>query len=171
MKTVVLLLFCVLSLWAHPHTFVDVHMDIQKSKERIDSIDFRWEFDEMTSSMMLMEFDHNGNGTIEADETSYAYHNYFMPLQEFNFYTDLKIGGKTVAVSPQNFKMSIRNNRVCYHFTLPVDAAKDRVALEFYDKDNFVAMVVKKRFMHTTLKYAIKDVDYDFYFAYRVEFS
>lgn len=114
-----LILFCTIKLFAHPHTFIEVYPTIEVKNKKTTNIHFKWVLDEMTSSMLIMEFDQNGNEKIDKDENKYVYDEYFSSLKDYNFYTDIQINGKTQSFpNPTNFKATIENNKICYSFDI-----------------------------------------------------
>lgn len=85
---VVLLVFVFINiLYAHPHTFIDLYPKVIHKNNTITSLHMTWKFDEMTSQMLVMEFDQNGNGKIDKEENKYIKENYFDPLKDYGFYT------------------------------------------------------------------------------------
>lgn len=159
------------TLFAHPHTFINVYSAVKSKGQTIKSIHFNWELDEMTSSMLIMEFDQNLNGRIDKNELDYIKQNYFNSLSDFNFYTDIKIADKMIRTEPEYFKANIKDNKIYYSFDVKIEALKNDIAIEFYDKDRFVAMIVKDEYIKSDIEYKILEVDNDFYFAYRLEFK
>jgi len=169
--TFILLLICNI-LYSHPHTFIEVYPDVIVHNNKITKISFKWKLDEMSSSMLIIELDENGDGKIDKDENTFAYENYFMPLVDYNFYTDISIQNKIKRFpSPSNFKALIENNRLCYSFEL-INLQLDihSTKFDFGDTDFFVAMILKKEFVTTNAKNVkVNDLDNDFYFGYRME--
>ena len=96
MKLFLLLLIFITSCFAHPHTFIDVYPNIETTKDGyIKKVTIKWIMDEMTSSMLIMEFDANGDGKIDKEESNYAYENYFLSLKDYNFYSIIRVKNKT----------------------------------------------------------------------------
>ena len=57
-----------LNLSAHPHTFIDLYPTLHVKGDTIVKTEFKWKMDDMTSAMLIMEFDVNGNGKIDKEE-------------------------------------------------------------------------------------------------------
>lgn len=57
-----------LNAYPHPHVFIDVEADVEIKDGKINSITQRWVFDEMFSSMVLMDYDKNRNKRIDLNE-------------------------------------------------------------------------------------------------------
>ncbi len=160
-----------LFLFAHPHTFLDVYANVKSENQKIKSINFKWIFDDMTSQLLIMEFDQNMDGKIDKNEMEYIKTNYFDYLKQFNYYTNIKIENKSQFAKPINFKSYIENMRVVYQFDLNFNYDKSKIKIELYDEDMFTALVLKKEFITSKIKYKVSDVDNDIYFGYRLEFE
>ena len=160
-----------LFLFAHPHTFLDVYAHVKSENQKIKSINFKWIFDDMTSQLLIMEFDQNMDGKIDKNEMEYIKTNYFDYLKQFNYYTNIKIENKSQFAKPINFKSYIENMRVVYQFDLNFNYDKSKIKIELYDEDMFTALVLKKEFITSKIKYKVSDVDNDIYFGYRLEFE
>nr|WP_321266386.1 DUF1007 family protein [uncultured Sulfurimonas sp.] len=160
-------------LFSHPHTFIEVYPSVEVKDEKISNLHFKWKLDDMTSSILVMEFDKNGDKEIDANENHYAYKNYFTLLESFGLYTEIKIKDKVQRLpKATNFKTSIEDGRVCYSFDLKGSYNIKDLRVEFGDKDLYVAMIIKKEFLKVKgAKAKISEVDYDFYYVHRLEFE
>ncbi|HIP12411.1 MAG TPA: DUF1007 family protein [Arcobacter sp.] len=115
----------------------------------------------------------HGDGKIDKKENTFIQKNYFEPLMEYNFYTDVKIKNKIqTLVKPTNFEAGILNNKVTYSFTMKINHNIKDLKFDFGDEDFFVAMVLKKEFIKIKgAKAKVSDLDNDFYFGYRLEIN
>ena len=166
----ILLLLPIVS-FGHPHTFLDVHMNIKAQHNIIKTIQFKWVFDDMTSQLLVMEFDQNGNGKIDPNEIAYIKDNYFDYLKQFSYYTDVKISNKSQEIKPYNFKSYIQDMKIVYQFELTFNCNKKDLKIEVYDEDMFTALMLKDKFVTSNIKFKISDVDNDIYFGYKLEFQ
>ncbi|MEA2017586.1 MAG: DUF1007 family protein, partial [Campylobacterota bacterium] len=92
---------------------------INVKDNKTTKINFKWKMDDMTSSMLIMEFDKNGDAKIDKKENFFIYTNYFLTLKDYNFYTDIKIKDKIQTFpKPKNFKASIDKYIVSYSFDI-----------------------------------------------------
>ncbi len=169
-----LFIFCGLSihiLFAHPHTFIEIYPTIEVKNNQTTKIHFKWKLDEMTSSMLIMEFDQDGDGKLNKKENFFIYGNYFIALRDYNFYTDIKIKGKIQTFpKPKNFKATIENNKICYSFDIEENYNIKDLKFDFGDEDFFVAMMLKDKFVKVNgAKAKVSELDNDFYFGYRLE--
>ncbi len=158
-------------LFAHPHTFIEVYPTIIVKNNYTTNIHFEWKLDEMTSSMLIMEFDQNSDGKLDKKERDFVYTNYFSELKNNNFYTDIKIKNKIkLFPKPKNFKVTIQDNKICYFFEIEENYNIKDLKFDFGDEDFFVAMILKKEFVKIDgAKSKVSELDNDFYFGYRLE--
>jgi len=162
-----------ISLLAHPHTFIDVYLTINVKDGKTNSINFKWKIDEMTSTMLIMDVDSDGNGKISSKENRFIKNNYFTVFEDYNFYTYIKVDGKVIPFpKTKNFKATIENHRVCYSFDIEGDFNMKKTVIEVGDTDFYVAMMLKQEFLNISGAKAIATgVDNDFYYGYKVEFK
>lgn len=158
-------------LFGHPHTFIDVFLKINSTQNIINNINFKWKFDEMTSQLLIMDFDQNGNKKIDKNEQIFIEKNYFNFLNDYNYYTNIKIAGKNIKTKPINFNCYIEKNRIIYKFDIIFKKNKNDIKIDFYDEEMFTAFILKNKFIKSKIKFNILDLDNDFYFAYRLEFN
>ena len=171
MKIIISFILLFNILYAHPHTFIDVYPTITVKNKIVEKIHFIWKLDEMTSSMLIMEFDINSNGKIDQEEQQFVYENYFSSLIDYNFYTEVTINGKIDKFpEPKNFNAFIENNKICYSFEINKEYKINEMLFDFGDTDFFIAMILKKEFIKISgAKAIVSDLDNDFYFGYRLE--
>ena len=173
MKSLFLSLLFFSSLFAHPHTFIEVHPTIEFKNNKASSIHFKWIIDDMSSTILIMELDKDGDGSISKRENAFIYKEYFAIFEDYSYYTHIKIDGKLVKnLKALNFKARIENHKICYSFDVEGDFNTKNTILEFGDSDYYVAMVLKDEFVDvigsTT---SVLGVDNDFYYGYKLEFK
>jgi ABC-type uncharacterized transport system substrate-binding protein len=165
----ILFLLSINLLYAHPHVFIEVHPTIEVKNNKTTKIHFKWKIDEMTSSMLIMQLDTNGNGKIDKNENSVAYSSYFSSLKEQNFYTIMKLKNRVINFKPTNFKATIENHKVCYAFDIKGNYNIKDLKFYFRDETFFVAMILQNKFMKITgAKYIIKPLNIG---GYELEFK
>ncbi len=171
MKILISFFFFIVTLFAHPHTFMDIYPTIKVNKDKTTSIHFAWKFDEMTSAMLIMEVDTDGDGKINKDENQFIYESYFVSLKEYSYYTNILVDKKSQDIfTPINFKASIENNRLIYAFDIKESYPVKGLKIDLYDEDFFVAPVLKNEFINIKGASAqIVELDHDTYFGYRLE--
>jgi len=165
MQKIILFIFMLSSLFAHPHTFIEVYPRVIIKNNMVTQINFKWIMDEMTSSMLIMEFDQNQNGKIDKNENKYIEKNYFLSLKDYDFYTYLKPKYKVT-----KFFANIKDEKIEYNFTFELleKTKLSNFKLQFYDTDFFVSMQLKDKFIAQKIPHKVKDIDGDFYYGYEI---
>jgi len=133
--------------YPHPHVFIDVEADIEIKDGKINSITQRWVFDEMFSSMVLMDYDKNRNKRIDLDEINDLKKDYFDYLVNSSFFTFIKYGKKTIKFTKAtDFMPNTSNRKLIYSFRLqpdvPVDAANSDILI--YDPTYYSSVKIVK---------------------------
>lgn len=173
MKILLLISLFVLSLFAHPHTFIEVYPTIKKQDDTTSTINFKWVLDDMTSSVLIMELDRDNDGVFNARESREVERDYFSIFEEYNYYTFIMKGDKSLKL-PQvnNFNATIENYRVCYSFDIVLNHNPRDIVFEFGDSDYYVAMILKKEFVDAVgFDTKVSSVDDDLYPGYKLEFQ
>jgi len=164
---VLLLYSCLLS---HPHTFIEVYPKVKIDKEK--RINITYKFDEMTSSMLIMELDANMNGKIDTNENRFIKREYFSMFKPYNYYVFIFSNNKKLPTKPENFKATIENEKLCYSFDIFYNGKLQDLYLEFGDPDLYSALVLKKHFIDApNISTKVTNVDKDFYFVAKMEFQ
>ncbi len=171
-KYFIYLLFATV-LIAHPHTFIDVYPTINVENGKAKTIKFKWKIDDMTSSILILDVDTNGDGKINSKENQFIKDNYFTVFEDYHFYTYIRVNGKVIPFpKTKKFQASIENYRVCYTFEIEGDFDMKKTVIEVGDTDFYVAMVIKQEFLNISgAKATATGVDNDFYYGYKVEFK
>lgn len=173
MKFILLLFTSFSMLLSHPHTFIDIHPTLKEQSDSSTTLNFKWVLDDMTSSMLIMELDKNGDAKIDDRENTHIYNEYFSIFKDYNYYTFVKVAGKSIKLpKPKNFRATIENNKLCYSFDIEFKHKIKNIVLEFGDSDMYVAMILKKEFVNAKdLDVVVTGVDNDFYYGFRLEFK
>lgn len=148
--TITFLILTITNVFAHPHTFIEVKPTIQIKDDQVNKITIQWLLDEMTSMMLIMELDTNGNGKFEKSENDFIYENYFISLAEYDFYMYIFKNNQELGFIPKNFKASIENDKLIYTFDIEQKIDTENLKIDFRDKELFVGMILEKNFI--TLK-------------------
>ena len=173
MKKYFIYLLFVSSLLAHPHTFIDVYPTIKIENGKAKKIQFIWKIDEMTSSILILDVDTDGDEKISSKENEFIKNNYFTIFEDYHFYTYIRVNGKVIPFpQTKNFKATIEKHRVCYKFEIEGDFNMKNTVIEVGDTDFYVALVIKQEFLNVQgMKAIATGVDNDFYYGYKVEFK
>lgn len=86
---------------AHPHVFAEatVHLDVGPDG-RLASVHNSWWMDELFSSSVVVDFDHNGNGVLDPDELAAIGKQVGSSIAEWSYYTFVTQNGQTVPLTP-----------------------------------------------------------------------
>lgn len=150
---------------AHPHIFIDTKVTIEKDKVIIS-----WVFDEMTSSVLLGDYDKNKNKVLEQNEIDFMEKDHFKPLATYNFFSALVENNTEKKIKTYTaFGAFIEKGRLNYHFEIPKPQAK-LYEIHFYDPEMYVALLVNKKDVKCYSGATCKSAGYDadFYYGYKV---
>ncbi|MDY0403564.1 DUF1007 family protein [Sulfurovum sp.] len=166
MKILISLLSFTLTLFAHPHVFVDVYPKIGK-----DTIQLRWVFDEMTSNMLIMDYDVDRDNAFSPAESEVLGSDIFASLKEHDYYTYFFKGEAQLPTGEaRDFGASIQGAQLVFTFTLPRPAEAETV--RFFDWDNMTAYQVTEAFVrevNSGHSFKVYEHDYDYYYGYVLE--
>lgn len=136
-------------LAAHPHVWADVKAEVKVAAGYIDGIWTQWTFDEVFSQLILSDHDADGDGVLNARESTSVQKGYFDNLKTYAYFTHLGLGSRKLEVpTPQKFQAAVHGGRVTYRFFLPLGLrldAKTPLAVAFYDDSFFTDMVFAKK--------------------------
>lgn len=140
---VLFFVFAASSLSAHPHVFINNSLEILCDDSGIKALRNVWEFDEIFSKSIIEEYDTDGNGVFSEKESRDVYENAFINIKNFNFYTHVMFGGKSISHSNiEAFKPVISGNKMIYEFTVPLSVPLkqgDHLDICVYDDSFFIA--------------------------------
>ncbi len=166
MRTFVLFILSSIILSAHPHCFIDVYPAINK-----ESVTIRWVFDEMSSQMLIMDYDRDRNGKLNEKESEMVYKEAFFDLKAFEYYTYFYRKKKKLSTPlPNSFMATIEENKVNFYFTMKLP--EGTTTIKFYDEDMFSAYILKESFVkqaNPTSSYRLKKLDGDYFLGYILE--
>lgn len=135
------------SLYSHPHTFIEVKPTLNLKDNKIKKFHIKWKLDEMTSMMLIMELDSNGNGIFEKDENSIIYENYFKSLKEYNYYMKITQNNQKIDIKPSNFQALIENGSLIYSFDIEHTLDPTTLEIVFFDELLYVGMMLEKDYI------------------------
>lgn len=166
MKILISLLGFTLTLFAHPHVFVDVYPKIEK-----DTIQLRWVFDEMTSNMLIMDYDMDHDNAFSPAESEVLGSDIFASLKEHDYYTYFFKGNEQLYTGEaRGFRASIQGAQLVFTFTLPRPAEAETI--HFFDIDNMTAYQVTEAFVKEANhehSFKVYEQEYDYYYGYVLE--
>ena len=131
--------------WSHPHVFIHTALDAVFDDQGLEGFRVHWVFDEMFSSMILMDFDKNGNRKFEPDEVAAVEEGAFSNLKSFDYFVHIHISGKPFRVQfVKDFSTKIHENKMTYTFFVPchvrgTSAQKD-IRISVYDPEFYTSI-------------------------------
>jgi ABC-type uncharacterized transport system substrate-binding protein len=131
--------------WAHPHVFFSSSVKIVFDQNGLAGFKMQWQFDEMFTSMIKMDYDKNGNNHLEKDEVKNIENSAFANLRKFNYFTHIKINSKVFKTKyVTDFSAALNDGQLSYTFFVPchvraIDTFKT-IALSIYDQTYYCSV-------------------------------
>ena len=143
-----LFLACTVAV-AHPHAFASSAVDVVFDEKGVAGFRVRWLFDEMFSSMILMDFDQDGDRKLNAAEIEGLKKGAFDNLRKFSWFTHIRVDGKPFAVKfVTDFSARVHKDKLIYQFFVPCHVAgratPRNIAFSLYDKEYYCAILYIK---------------------------
>lgn len=134
------------SAQAHPHVFVEQHLNVVFDAKGLAGIKVRWQFDDMYSSMIIQDYDYNRNGRLEGNEIAAIREKVFSATADKNYFCFIKIDNKPFEVKyVKDFKALLEDGVLVYEFFIPctVSASSDvrKVTVATYDPTYYTAIL------------------------------
>ena len=133
-----LLVWPAVTSWSHPHVFLYNAVNVVFDEKGIAGFSIRWVFDEMFSSMIILDFDKNGNNRLEPSEIEDIKRGAFSNLRKFDYFTHITINGTVFKVQyVTDFSAEILEGTLVYQFFVPchvpaIDTFKE-IRVSIYD--------------------------------------
>ena len=160
-----LLCLCFTYGLAHPHIFIDTKVGVEK-----DKIIITWVFDEMSSSMLIADYDKNKNKVLEKNEIDFIEKDHFKSLAAYSYFSAFLVNKEELKIRTYSaFSAFIEKGRLNYHFEISKPKSKLYEIL-FYDPERYVALIVNKKDVKCYSEATCKSEGYDadFYYVYKV---
>ncbi|MGD9157105.1 MAG: DUF1007 family protein [Desulfobacteraceae bacterium] len=137
------------SVLGHAHVWIDGAVIIKFDDQGMSGFRQEWVLDEMFSNMLIHDYDKNLNKKFEPKEVKDIYENAFINLENFDYFTHVKVDGKTFTIDRvKDFKAKIIDGSVVYHFFIlcPVEAGKKykEVKIAVYDESFYTNITILK---------------------------
>jgi ABC-type uncharacterized transport system substrate-binding protein len=128
---------------AHPHVWVTLNSSLVFAPDgTVTAVRHAWTFDEMFSAFATQGLDKDNDGKLSRDELKELAEVNVTSLEEFNYFSVAKSGGKDIAFDkPKDYWLEAdKDNVLTLHFTLPLKskAAKGEFTVDVYDPTFFV---------------------------------
>lgn len=151
--------------FAHPHIFIETRVNVEAEK-----IFILWSFDEMTSAILMQDYDKNRDKKLDEKEIAFMKKDHFDTLHPYSYFMRIFEGKEEKEVAQtSDFTASFENGKLRYLFSIPPVKAQT-YELRFYDAEMYVAMIVKPEFLTCKTPFTCKTQGYDadFYYGYKV---
>lgn len=129
---------------AHPHIFINAKADIVAGNGTVAEIHNTWEFDEVFSSSVLLDFDKNGDSTLDQTELSAVGETVRKSMADYSYYTNLLLNGAVIPVSkPDVIHVSFSGGKITMDFAVkpakPMPL-KGKLIFGIYDETLYTAV-------------------------------
>ncbi|WP_461209325.1 DUF1007 family protein [Desulfocurvus sp. DL9XJH121] len=107
---------------AHPHVFVDNDVCFVFSDQGLSGVRVRWVFDDMFGTMILEDFDKDGDHDFSRAEIAAVKAGAFDNLKNFDYFTFVEVDGAVRRVSEvRDFRVGLIHARLFYEFFVPCE--------------------------------------------------
>lgn len=131
---------------AHPHVFVTATLELESNDAgEFTALHHVWKFDELFSSTVMLDFDANGDGSLDATELLDVGNTIKENIAEYDFFTSTRLGTDIASIyAPDTMTASLgENNMVILHhsmrFEKPVEAKEKPLRISVSDPSFYVA--------------------------------
>jgi len=130
---------------AHPHVFIDNRVAFAFTDGKVASIAVHWQFDEIFSDELLMQFDADGDGAFDKLESNAVGEGVLPNLAQFHYFTYVYVDGTLLeAIAPAEFVASAKDRVVSFQMQVPlpqsVNPYTQALAVEVNDREYYVAV-------------------------------
>lgn len=131
--------------FAHPHIFVDARFEaVAGADGTLSELRDTWHFDELFSSTVVMDFDKNGNSTLDPAELAAVAGTMRDSLAQYGYYTNITVNGKAVRLAkPDVIHASYENGSLTLSFSQkPAEKTplKGLIVFGVYDSTLYTAL-------------------------------
>ena len=129
---------------AHPHIFINAKADIVADGNVVSEIHNTWVFDEVFSSSVLLDFDKNGDSTLDQTELSAVGETVRKSMADYSYYTNLLLNGAVIPVSkPDVIHVGMSGGKITMDFAVkpakPMPL-KGKLIFGIYDETLYTAV-------------------------------
>ncbi|MGI9402520.1 MAG: DUF1007 family protein [Rhizobiaceae bacterium] len=109
-----------ISASAHPHVFVEANLEVLRNKDgAVTELRHVWRFDELFSSTVLLDFDANGDGKLDASELDEVSKVVTESIGESDFFTEVRHGSSKLSFIPADaILVDFTDNQALMFFAL-----------------------------------------------------
>ena len=141
----------------HPHMFMDAMATFMLTDSGLAGFHVYWDFDQMNSTMILEEFDADGNGRFEQSEIEKVRRDAFEYAAKSNYFTSFAWGLESLLINRvEDFAVAvIPGGKLRYSFFVPCDLALEKIegkeiSIFFEDPTMYIAFALKKNLVQVS---------------------
>jgi len=129
---------------AHPHIFIEEHVEVLFDQDNVTGVRMTWSFDELYSSMLRSDYTATKKGPITAKDVQNLHDKAFANLATVHYFTTMSLDGKPVTFgTPKDFTASFNaDDKAIYSFVIPVSlpkaGAKNLLEIAVFDPEYYV---------------------------------
>lgn len=132
---------------AHPHVWVTAAANLKFDAGKLARVGMRWQFDAFFSQVLTGDFDKNGDGAFDADETKAMFDQVFNSLKDFGYFTFIRADDVEAPFArAENFSTASDKGDLVFVFDLvleePIDPVAHKVQFTVYDPTIYVDIIL-----------------------------
>ena len=145
-KYIILLLFISLInsnyTFSHPHVFIRNRITFIFDQNGLAGMKAEWAFDDMFSSMLILDHDINKNGKFSKDEIEKIKNEAFSNIKNFHYFIYILINGEMFDIKwVTDFYTRIEEGLVIYSFFIPchvtAGSRHKQIKISVFDRDYY----------------------------------
>ncbi len=168
-KTIIFFLVIPILAFSHPHVFADVALKIEVKNDQLNTIQISWHYDDMTSQILLMDYDKNRDGKFDKKESQFFKEQVFDTLKQYEYYTHINIDKKKIPIDThiENFFLSFEKNKFVVNYVVSLQNIPqiNTIDIAFWDAEFYSSFDISSEFVtfNKKLKFDIEEVEDDIY--------
>lgn len=130
---------------AHPHIFIEEHVEVLFDQNNVTGVRMTWSFDELYSSMLRSDYTDTKSGPITAKDVQKLHDKAFTNLTSVHYFTTMSLDGKPVTLgTPTDFTARFdADDKAVYSFVIPLTlpkavAPKSLLEIAVFDPEYYV---------------------------------
>jgi ABC-type uncharacterized transport system substrate-binding protein len=111
---------------AHPHIFIEEHVEVLFDHDNVSGVRLTWSFDELYSSTLRSDYTDTKKGPITAKDVKNLHDHAFANLATVHYFTTASLDGQPVALGePRDFTARFDpDDKAIYSFVIPLSPPK-----------------------------------------------
>ncbi len=131
-----------LPLFAHPHIMLMTDLKFEFTGHLCKGVWVEWGFDRFFSSMIIQDYDADGDGSFSSKEIQEIHDHAFINLKRYGYFVSIRKGN--IRKSPdkvENFSARQKDGQLFYNFFIPMDNSYgDNFFLSIFDPTYYCAV-------------------------------